>query len=174
MIACNTFAMANPGRVGYIVLWDSEGPSTVNGITIRNNVFCTVNTCAIGTALEGPTVNCVADYNIVQGSSTVVDSPTSGVVVQNNLLNIDPLIVNPITAPYDWHLRPASPAINAAIAVPGVTQDYYGLTRPQGTSYDIGAAEFASTPPPPTNKPLTIQITWNGDIPISTVKVTGT
>ncbi len=173
MIACNTFALANPGRAGYIVLWDPDGVGTVSGVTVRNNIFCSVNSCAIGTALSGPVVNCIADYNIVQGSSTVVESASSGVVVQNNLLNKDPLLVNPVTVPYDWHLRQSSPAINAAIDVPGITQDYYGLARPQGTSYDIGAAEFASAPPP-TNKPLTIQITWNGDIPISTVKVTGT
>ena len=43
-------------------------------------------------------------------------------------------------------LLPGSPAINAGVAVPGVTTDQRGVSRPQGTAPDIGAFELQMPP----------------------------
>jgi hypothetical protein len=65
----------------------------------------------------------------------------------------------------DFHLNPASPAINTAInaidntlnpPVMAPLTDFDSLNRPQGSGYDIGAYEFASsTSPTPTQPPPT-------------------
>jgi parallel beta-helix repeat protein len=53
--------------------------------------------------------------------------------------SLDALFVN--VAADDYHLKSGSPAIDAGIAVPEVTDDLEGRTRPQGAGYDIGAYE---------------------------------
>jgi hypothetical protein len=44
-------------------------------------------------------------------------------------------------------LLPGSPAIDAGVAVPGVTTDQRGVSRPQGRAPDIGAFEVQILPP---------------------------
>ena len=61
-----------------------------------------------------------------------------------NLINTDPLL-GPLAdnggPTQTMALLPGSPAINAGVAVPGVTTDQRGVTRPQGNATDIGAFE---------------------------------
>ena len=45
----------------------------------------------------------------------------------------------------NYALAPGSSAIDAGIALLGVTTDRAGTTRPQGRSYDVGAYEWAAT-----------------------------
>ena len=42
----------------------------------------------------------------------------------------------------DFHLQPASPAIDAGLTFKDVPYDFDGNARPNGTAYDIGADEF--------------------------------
>jgi parallel beta-helix repeat protein len=58
-------------------------------------------------------------------------------------VNVNPLLANPggLSA-VDYRLLPGSPAINAADASYPIGLDYFGLSRPVGSSYDIGAHEF--------------------------------
>jgi len=58
-------------------------------------------------------------------------------------VNANPLLANPdgVTA-MDYRLLPASPAVNVADAAYPTTVDYFGLSRPLGSGYDIGAHEF--------------------------------
>jgi len=56
----------------------------------------------------------------------------------------------------DYRLAAGSPAIDAGVAIPGVTWDRDGRGRPCGPAYDVGAYEFASgsscaAPAPPRN-----------------------
>jgi hypothetical protein len=44
--------------------------------------------------------------------------------------------------PYNFHLQPGSPAIDAGTTLSVVPVDYDGITRPQLLAYDIGAYEF--------------------------------
>ena len=74
------------------------------------------------------------------GSSGWVGSDMTGTIAQ-------PL--HPLLAPLGDYggptqtmaLLPGSPAINAGVAVPGVTTDQRGVPRPQGNAPDIGAFE---------------------------------
>jgi hypothetical protein len=44
----------------------------------------------------------------------------------------------------DFHLLSGSPAIDAGIAISGLTTDIEGTARPQGSANDLGAYEFGS------------------------------
>jgi hypothetical protein len=48
----------------------------------------------------------------------------------------------------NYHLKSGSPAIGAADASYPVSPDFDGVTRPQGTSYDIGCYEYVYIAPP--------------------------
>lgn len=61
----------------------------------------------------------------------------------NNLTDKPPQFVN--SAKLDFRLQKKSPAINAGKNLaPQVTDDYNGLIRPQGSTYDIGAFEYTT------------------------------
>jgi hypothetical protein len=87
----------------------------------------------------------------------------------NNLTDTNPLFVNPISG--DFHLSPSSPAINAGVALSEVPTDFEGTSRPQGSSYDIGADEYGigggstPTPIPSSTGALGSQYTASSQIP---------
>jgi PKD repeat protein len=54
---------------------------------------------------------------------------------------------------------PSSPAIDRGEAVAEVTDDYLGITRPQGRGYDIGAYEYTGTTASPPKQPPQVSIT---------------
>jgi hypothetical protein len=54
----------------------------------------------------------------------------------------------------DYHLAPGSPAIDAGLDLPDVTDDIDGEARPSGSAYDVGADEFeGDIIPPPVPMP---------------------
>ncbi len=70
-----------------------------------------------------------------------------------NNLTTDPKFVDPST--FNFALQSGSPAIDAGVATPEITEDFAGIRRPQGQGYDIGAYEHIATlpqqiPPGPT------------------------
>ncbi|GAT63992.1 right-handed parallel beta-helix repeat-containing protein [Paludibacter jiangxiensis] len=61
--------------------------------------------------------------------------------LSNNLTDKSPLFVN--SSKSDFRLQEKSPAINTGKNLaPLVTDDYNGIRRPQGSTYDIGAFEY--------------------------------
>lgn len=83
-----------------------------------------------------PNVHNNAVYN-VNGISPY-ESPYSGDVWMKN-----PLVIN--LSGLDFHLQSDSPLIDAGYNLGNlVTDDFNGVTRPQGAGYDIGAYEFVA------------------------------
>ncbi len=58
-------------------------------------------------------------------------------------INVDPEFVNP--GGHDFHLHQSSPAIDRGENLSLVFEDYDGVTRPQGSGWDIGAYENIPT-----------------------------
>ncbi|MDD5673576.1 MAG: choice-of-anchor Q domain-containing protein, partial [Chitinivibrionales bacterium] len=108
-------------------------------VSIQNNIFYAPLNYAINrsaSVLNG----CFIDHNIVFGANGMV-ADTTGCTISNNMLGTDPLFVNSASAPFDFHVQASSPAIDAGVTIPGLTNDYDGNPRPQGKGYDIGAYE---------------------------------
>jgi len=136
LVAHNVFAATREGVTGQIMLWNRQSK-----LAIQNNIFYGGERYAI--VRDHATIAaCTIDHNIIFGPSTVMQD-ASGCSVEANLMNRDPLFVNGSAKPYDFHLRPGSPAIASGVYVP-VTRDLSGHRR-AGTP-DVGAFAFEPIP----------------------------
>lgn len=132
---------------GGIALYDGR-----NNAVINNAVDCN-----IGIACINVFPNAVADSgHLIQFNDFYAQNPAGKYrwngIAYNSLTewqtasgqtsNIDnsPGFTNP--GGEDLHLIPGSDCIDAGTAVNGALEDYDGVTRPQGTGYDIGAYEY--------------------------------
>jgi hypothetical protein len=153
LIANNTFALSNvvTGESGQIMFWGNN-----SNITVRNNIFYNPNGSAI-TRYAATISGSAFDHNLIYGVTTVI-SDVTGFTIGANQIGPNPLFVNASTAPYDFHLQSGSPGINAGVYISTVLTDFDGVTRPQGTSTDVGAYESAVVRPTP---PVIVSITIN-------------
>lgn len=98
-------------------LFFARGGDLKNGIppntypanpVVKNNIF----NCRGGTAasLDGYTGSLDLDYNNFFNCS-------SNVPTQDHPVIGDPLFVNDVSVPYDWHLHPGSPALGAGVTL---------------------------------------------------------
>jgi len=141
LVANNTFAFGNAnGEAGQIMFWNTN-----SNITVRNNIFYNPNGSAM-TRFAATISGSAFDHNLVYGVSTLISDPT-GFTIGTNQIGVDPLFVNASTAPYDFHLQPGSPGIDAGVNLSAVLSDLDGVTRPQGASTDVGAYEYLVMPP---------------------------
>ena len=86
------------------------------------------------------TNNVIVVYKSSHGNQ---DNYFNSILIPSNIIT-DPLFLS--TDPSNSNflkLSPTSPAINKGVNV-GITNDYIGTSRPQGTGYDIGAYEYPS------------------------------
>lgn len=97
-------------------------------MTIRNNVFIGNNAISLR---NQPTGELAIDHNFFTGTSDVYGA---------SYLTGDPKFVSAT----DYHLQSTSPCIDKGSSVGAPSIDYYGVSRPQGTGYDIGATEYPS------------------------------
>jgi hypothetical protein len=143
LIANNTFSGRASGA-GQIMLWNSN-----TNMTFRNNIFYNPS----GWALERYTstlTNCVVDHNLVYGASSVMGD-TSGCSLSANNVGGNPNFANP--GSYDFHVKSGGAGIDTGTNSSSVTVDFDGVTRPQGSSTDMGAYEYSTgsnSPAPPT------------------------
>ena len=144
----NTFAFPNPYRDGHIIL----GANTSDA-RIMNNIFYNPRKVAIN-YYTGTQTNLQVTGNLVFNAALMNTTPPGTLVISNQ--SADPLLLNPLVPPYDFHLTSASPAIDAGVTLLEVPTDFEGVTRPQGNAWDMGAFEYGSSPPPPP--PVTVTV----------------
>jgi hypothetical protein len=101
------------------------------------------------TEVDAPVVRNNISYT-PNGVALTLSGSTTGV---SNNLTTDPRFVN--IANNDFHLAAGSPAIDKGVTLPAPYNiDKDGVSRPQGSAFDIGAYEFTSGAPvtvvPPT------------------------
>jgi hypothetical protein len=115
--------------------------------TIKNNIFYDHHWAPIyiaGTSSTGLD----RDYNLAYRSDGVMPA---GTPQAHEKWGVDPKFVN--TRIDDYHLQPISPAIDQGTTISSVSNDYDGVSRPQGAAFDIGAYEWTplDKPSPPRN-----------------------
>jgi len=146
LIANNTFAFPNGGgQDGQIMLWNTQ-----SNLVIRNNIFYNPQNYAI-TRYTSSVSSCSIDHNIIFGASAIMAN-TSGCSVSTNQAGANPKFVNAAAAPFDFHVQAGAPGIDTGMNTASVVADFDLAARPQGSSTDIGAFEYApaATLPPPT------------------------
>lgn len=98
------------------------------GVCIDNSILLTTNGSEASTGSA-----CQLSYSIAY--------PQNGAVTgANNKINVDPQVGDATNG--DYHLKPSSPAIDAADPSAPNSIDFGGTARPQGARNDIGAYEF--------------------------------
>lgn len=102
-------------------------------VTLINNAF--FGWVAVSDSL-GP-INAASDYNATDLSSFGSKYPSSATHSKTNLVFANQFQ----NTTNDFRLLPGSDLIDAGTAISGITTDVVGTTRPQGSSYDIGAWE---------------------------------
>ncbi|MGH8651006.1 MAG: choice-of-anchor Q domain-containing protein, partial [Gammaproteobacteria bacterium] len=117
---------------------------TINNISVMNNTIYG-NGHKVGHHARGIWVNTQIATNMVIRNNIVYKNEDTfylnnpGIVVDHNLTT-DPQFIN--EAAKDFHLKSTSPAVNTGSSVSAPTTDYDGVSRPQGSAFDIGAYEF--------------------------------
>jgi len=129
-------------------------------VKVRNNVLYQLGTEPFGNGGGWNSSYVSGSNNILHSTGT----PTLPSFLTGNVTT-DPLFLN--LSLNNFHLQTGSPAKDAGITINssntynsympwnGNPSDSDGVSRPQGTSYDVGAYEFftgsGSRPNPPTN-----------------------
>jgi hypothetical protein len=168
----NTFVNSNLATA--VDFGDSTGPR----IEVYNNIFVSFSASRAATLVYAPGQNIPAnlDYNIYykpyDAAQQVVRLGSvyytlaewkTGRAQDLNSIAADPMLVNITPAGAsgngDYRLSVSSGAINAGTALTGFNTDKAGTSRPQGSGWDIGAYEYASTPSPSLSPPTALAVT---------------
>lgn len=104
---------------------------STQGLCIDNSIIASSAQPPPAEMVAGP--GCIVNY-------AVVFPQTNMLMGANNKLGTNPQLLDPING--DFHLKPGSPAIDAADPASGNPIDFDGVPRPQGAGRDIGAYEF--------------------------------
>jgi hypothetical protein len=122
-----------------------------NGITLINNILSTSGEwnlyAPLGVFLaHSNNIYYAGPFGLVHSGSTTYDS-SSLASFEPSAISLDPKFVSTGT-PYasaNFKLQSASPAIDKGATVTSFNYDFSGVTRPQGSAWDIGAHEFTSS-----------------------------
>jgi len=135
-------------RIGIEVAWGSPVGAKIYNNTVYGNVT--------GITMNSDSSGALVKNNIVYQSGSITNNG-SGTVQANNLVGSgstnNPQFVNAGSA--NFALQAGSPAIDHGTTLSEVTTDFAGVSRPQGTAYDIGAYEFVGGGGTPDTTPPT-------------------
>jgi hypothetical protein len=128
----NTVDLGSSSGISFIyIAWAT---ATYGTVEVKNNILTHVNGYHFNS--QGMAITPVWDYNLTDKALSLVGSVTNG---GHNLVG-NPLYVAP--ASRDYHLQSSSPARDVGVKLSSVATDYDGVSRPQGSGYDIGAYEY--------------------------------
>jgi PKD repeat protein len=154
----NTIIMPSNGRWAINIPSAGGGqPSHPTGNSLVNNLLYSFHSWRGVITVWGPGALAVSDYNVVMDRFspdedatvlTLAEWQALGFDAHSFLATPDALFTNP--AADDYHLKTGSPAIDTGTNLAEVTSDLEGLSRPQGSSTDIGCYEVFAGPLPPT------------------------
>jgi hypothetical protein len=143
-IANNTFhgLTTNTSKLGHVMLWADN-----SNVVIRNNVMYEPRDYGIDTFELSMSGACRVENNWVYNPSRVVNlmkGIPSSCSVSGNRLNVDPKLVDPSPGG-NFRPRSGSPVVDAGLPVGGVTADFDGVPRPQGSGVGVGDGATASS-----------------------------
>jgi hypothetical protein len=158
--------VSSPSAVGTLEIANNAIAKVVAGT--GNHIFVELSALASRTTLSNNMLEGDARMRLGSGQVHYSSSQLAGYAS----FNVDPKFADPSN--HDFHLNSNSPAIDAGetSGVYAVFEQRYGfliakapdgVARPQGSSWDIGAYEFAigcsstSVPTPPANLTATVQ-----------------
>jgi hypothetical protein len=78
--------------------------------------------------------------NSPSGSNNLWYGVGAGPSQTTSNVNADPLFAN--RTGYDFHIGSSSPAKDVGVTITTASRDKDGITRPQGSAYDLGAYEY--------------------------------
>ena len=112
-----------------------------SGALIFNNILS--SSLSYGLVIKSKSTNAQIKNNLVYGSGTgrdILNQAAATILSKNLEGNIyNPKFQNPSSL--NFHLQSGSPAINAGLNLSEVAKDFDNISRPQGSSHDIGAYE---------------------------------
>src|SRR5262245_33495565 len=129
----------NPEIFGVRIAESSAGEA-------RNNIFFSSKTGIPDGDIKELTYSADATSTVI-GEKNLLYIPSktiSQASFPNDIVNQNPQFVNLVG--FDLHLRPNSVAIDRGAALNTVIIDRDGVSRPQGSAWDIGAYEFSTGP----------------------------
>jgi hypothetical protein len=127
-----------------IIIWQD-----MNGVEIKNNV--SYANALWGIHFEAATGGgVVIDHNLIYGNGSGDHDPSNNdggnvSVTFGTSISADPQFVHDTEPGFDAHLTAGSPAVDAGLTLSTVTTDFDGVSRPQGSAYDIGAYELVQS-----------------------------
>jgi len=116
------------------------------GIFVNNNSSDTYTRFTYNNTIDMPTASAV-----VNTGGTQILHDNIGPAGASNLPTNPAYFVNEAT--HDYHLVAGSAPIDAGVNT-GIATDRDGVSRPQGSAYDIGAYEYVATPKPYGREPV--------------------
>jgi parallel beta-helix repeat protein len=153
----NTFVMPSNGRWAVNIPPSSGSTPDPVDNKVKNNILYNAHSFRGAISTYSSSVQGFeSDYNAVvnrfsidDGSSVITLSQWQGYGYDLHSFLSTPaeLFVDPNND--DYHLKDGSPAINAGTTLAEVADDLDGVSRPQGSAYDIGCYEKVEGPVPP-------------------------
>lgn len=136
---CGNWTNPPYGESEGMLLWANQG-NTFKSMRIRNNIVyaSTVSPYCADLVCGGIT----GSNNIFYGNGAL---PASGAI--SDSIGANPHLTSLSLTDPNFQLQSTSPAIDAGVTISGLATDFDGITRPQGSAFDIGAYEYLQKVP---------------------------